>query len=196
MKYLFSIGHKINLGKKRSVETKNKMSEAHKGDKNYWFKKKLSLEHKIKLSEARKNFYKNGGIHPRGMLGKRPSDETRRKMSEASKGEKAYNYKGGRRSKNKIIRDNIEYRLWREAVFARDNWTCQKCKLKGIYLHSHHIKNFSQYIELRFAIDNGITLCIECHNKFHKKYRTKDNNKEQINEFLTNNMAQMPQLTQ
>ena len=83
------------------------------------------------------------------------------------------------------IRKSIEYRLWREAVFARDNWTCQKCGIKGGKLHSHHIQNFAQYPEIRFAIDNGITLCEGCHSNFHKRYGIKNNTKEQMNEFLT-----------
>jgi len=78
----------------------------------------------------------------------------------------------------------IDFRLWRESVFARDNFTCQKCSDRGGNLHPHHIKNFAQFQELRFAIDNGITFCKECHRIFHKKYGIKNNTQEQINEFL------------
>ena len=108
----------------------------------------------------------------------------RKKISEALKGKKSYLWKGGINSINNTIRKGIEFRLWREAVFARDNWTCEKCKIKGGKLHPHHILNFAQYPELRFAIDNGITLCADCHRKFHKKYGVKNNTREQLLEFL------------
>ena len=78
----------------------------------------------------------------------------------------------------------MEFRLWREAVFARDNWTCQKYGIKGGRLHPHHIKNFSEYPELRFAVDNGITFSEKAHKEFHKKYGIKNNTKEQLEEFL------------
>lgn len=49
-------------------------------------RKQLSEEHRKQMSERRKLFYKNGGIHPRGMLGKKMSKEHRKKISEANKG--------------------------------------------------------------------------------------------------------------
>ena len=101
-------------------------------------------------------------------------------------GKNSSNWKGGITPKNKKIWQSIEMRLWREAVFARDNWTCQKCKIMGGELNPHHIKNFAECPELRTSIENGITLCEKCHREFHKKYDKKNNTKEQIEEFLNN----------
>jgi len=84
-------------------------------------------------------------------------------MSEARRGEKGSNWKGGITPMNETIRKGIEFRLWREAVLARDHWNCQNCGQVNKVLHVHHIKSFAKYPELRFAIDNGITLCRQCH---------------------------------
>jgi len=98
-------------------------------------------------------------------------------------GKKPWNYRGIS-SENERIRHGIEYNLWREAVFARDNYTCQKCDQSGGKLRAHHMFNFSTYLDLRFAIDNGITLCKKCHKEFHKIYGSRNNTKEQLIEFL------------
>lgn len=117
--------------------------------------------------------------------GLKRSEETKIKIGNSSRGEKNHNWKGGVTTESQKIRHSIENRLWRESIFARDNWTCQKCKdNKGGNLVAHHILNFSQYPELRFAIDNGITLCNNCHNLFHKKYKQFNNTREQLQEFL------------
>jgi len=97
---------------------------------------------------------------------------------------KHWNWQGGITPQNTKIRNSIETSLWREAVFTRDNWVCQKCKIKGGKLHPHHICNFADYPELRLAINNGVTLCRKCHLKFHKKYGKKQNTKKQLKEFL------------
>ena len=54
-------------------------------------------------------------------------------------------------------------------VFERDNFKCQVCGKVGGELNAHHIKEFSEYPELRFEVDNGITLCVNCHKKIHGK---------------------------
>ncbi len=116
------------------------------------------------------------------------SGKTKLKMSEGQKKrakEGRHNFwKGGITPINAKIRSSIEFDLWRSAVFARDNWTCQKIGIKGGRLVSHHIQNFAQFPELRFALDNGITLSKEAHREFHKKYGYRNNTKEQIKEFL------------
>lgn len=68
----------------------------------------------------------------------------------------------------KRIRNSGEYKEWRDAVFARDNFTCQHCKKQGGKLNAHHIKPFKDYPELRLDIDNGITLCYDCHCAVHR----------------------------
>ena len=70
-----ALGHHWNL----SAETKQRMSAAHKGDKNPMFGKPKSAETKRKMSEALK-----GDKNP--MFGKHPSAESRQKISEAHKG--------------------------------------------------------------------------------------------------------------
>lgn len=100
-------------------------------------------------------------------LGTKASAETRMKISLKLRGEKAPNWKGGVTLENGIIRSSLEMRLWRESVFKRDNWSCRMCAKRGIKLHAHHIKSFSEYPEVRYAIDNGLTVCIDCHRKLH-----------------------------
>ena len=81
-------------------------------------------------------------------------------------GEKHHNWKGGITPENLKIRASLEYQLWRTAVFTRDDFTCQECgDDKGGNLHAHHIKPFAYFPELRLVIDNGVTLCRECHKK-------------------------------
>lgn len=84
-------------------------------------------------------------------------------------GENSKLWRGGRDETTKIRR-SLEYRLWREAVFARDNWTCKECsarskKGKAVIIEAHHIKPFATHKHLRLDINNGITLCRKCHSK-------------------------------
>lgn len=66
-------------------------------------------------------------------------------------------------------RKSSEYKQWRIAILSRDNYICQDCGQRGGELNAHHIKSWAQYEELRFDTNNGITLCLECHKKVHKK---------------------------
>jgi len=107
-----------------------------------------------------------------------------------NKGENHPKWKGGISSERDKVRQTNEYKEWRENVFKRDNYICQCCgDNKGGNLNAHHILNFSDYIELRFDVNNGITLCDKCHNlnkhgSFHHTYGTKNNTKEQLEEYI------------
>jgi 5-methylcytosine-specific restriction endonuclease McrA len=82
--------------------------------------------------------------------------------SENKSGENHYNWQGGK-SKNQRDLHNLKYTTWRTNVFKKHNYTCQICGNKGGYLHAHHIKRWADYPELRFDINNGMTICRKCH---------------------------------
>ena len=135
--------------------------------------KKHTQEHKGKISASLQGVvnagqFKKGIVPPTAFKkGHIMSVESRIKIGAAEKGEKHWNWKGGISPVNELLRNCVELRLWRKAVFERDNFTCQAegCGAVGVTLNADHIKPFSLYPELRFAIDNGRTLCVPCHKK-------------------------------
>lgn len=156
------------LGKKASEETRRKQSEVRKGKSATWnIGRKLTEEHKAKIVKSLIGNQRKKG-KPQPPL----SFEMRQKMSAARKGELSVNWQGGITAIQNEIRNSLEYRLWREAVFERDDYTCVCCGakfIKGVtgrvILHVDHIKSFSEFPELRFEINNGRTLCYDCHRK-------------------------------
>ncbi len=197
----FCKGHRL-LGLKRkpmSQETKEKIGMAHLG-------KKMSSSFRQKCRERMLghtpwNKGKKTGFAPwRGK--KRPglsalrkrqwaegeriggwtlTQEQKDKISARQKGDKSHFWKGGKTPVNERERKRRETKVWRCAVFERDNWTCQICGKRGCKLQADHIKRFSDYPELRFELSNGRTLCIDC----HKKTNTYGNKKQQKEGILT-----------
>lgn len=140
---------------------------------------KQSEEHKKNLKVGIINSYKNGRMPARGNLGKQHSLETKIKISKNRKGkcvgENHFNWKGGVSPEEMKIRTNLEYKIWKLEVYKRDRGICRicgkRCNNKNIV--AHHLKLFSEYSELRFSADNGITLCRSCHLRLHNSQNYK-----------------------
>jgi len=93
--------------------------------------------------------------------------------------EKNVNWKGGITALVKQIRQSFKSRQWKSDIFQRDDYTCQECGSKGVEIQAHHIKRFSLIIsenhistleqaldcEELWNINNGLTLCKDCHIK-------------------------------
>lgn len=71
-------------------------------------------------------------------------------------------------------RRSIEYKKWRKSVFERDDYRCQVCGARGVKVNAHHRKEYAFYPELRYEIDNGVTLCVPCHKAVHRRRRRGD----------------------
>lgn len=189
-KYASKVGL-ARMGKKASNDTKEKMRFSHKGTNGY----KHTEESKRKMSESRKGkvpteehkknlSIANSGIYNpfygkkhneesrikisrsmKGKTGRVHSEETKKKQSLAQQGSGGSNWQGGKTLIHYTIRQSLEYRSWRLAVFRRDNFTCVWCGKRDKTVQVDHIKPFSLYPELRFNIENGRTLCFTCHQK-------------------------------
>lgn len=184
----FSEEHKLkiglgNKGKKHS-EKQNKEHSARLIGKTPWNKNKVGVYSKEtieKIKQKTKEAMRSPQIRAKislSKVGKVGPHKGKHRFN--MMGEKHPNWKGGSTMLSEKIRKSLEYKLWREAVFARDNWTCVWCGIKSkkgikVELQADHIKPFAYYPELRFAIDNGRTLCGPCH-KTTDTYGSKANN--------------------
>lgn len=101
------------------------------------------------------------------------------------KGENSNFYIDGRSYNEDSICENNERNKWREEVYKRDNYTCQCCgDNKGGNLNAHHLDGYNWCNMKRFLIENGVTLCEDCHKNFHITYKYGNNTKEQFQEWI------------
>ena len=144
--YKFKIGNKVNLGRVQSNEERLNRSKIRMGYKH--------------------------------------SIEIREKMSRNNLGYRSHFWKGGVSKISKKLRECLRYKIWRELVYKRDNYICVECgDNQGGNLNADHypipfyimlqkaknllgIKNLYEKIlkfDLFWNINNGRTLCLDCH---------------------------------
>ena len=196
----------INLGKHHSEATKRKISKLMKGRRITWADKisksltgrKLSKKERKKLSEAHKGIKPSEETRKKMSLahsGKKLTKEHRERLSKIAKetnrrpphcyGKECWNWKGGITPLNIKIRSSRKMKAWRRAVLAKYGAVCQKCNQQKGQMISHHIFSFAKYPGIRADVNNGIVLCKDCHDKFHKIYGNKHNTRQQLEEFLS-----------
>lgn len=141
------------FGRKLPEKTREKMRRNKNTLGKHW---KLSTETKQKMQKLQNRKGKKGY----------KLTETHRKKISLGQGGTGIPIRPTKRYYH--LRDK-KYFDWRSKVFERDNWTCQTCGKRGCYLEPHHIKGWAKYPELRYEVENGVTLCLECHKLTRKK---------------------------
>ncbi len=66
-------------------------------------------------------------------------------------------------------RKSKEYRHWRIKVIRRDK-VCVICG-SNKRRQAHHKQDASYHSTQRFDIENGVTLCYDCHRNFHTNFK-------------------------
>jgi len=171
--------------KPHSKDAKLKMSAAHKGRPlPETTKANMRIAVKKRHESGEKFGFQKGHTF---WLGKKRTAETIEKMRINKRGtymgEKHWNWKGGITKAREWLRKLFEYRQWRADVFTRDNYACQICFKRGGNLEAdHYPKMFSQILDEQkittraqaraceelWNINNGRTLCEECHFRTYK----------------------------
>ena len=167
-RFLSKNGYKLR-NRKESLKTKIVKEKISQNVSDNW-----------KNKEFRENQINKRKGKPSGTLGK--TWVSTREYNH--KGSKNPSWKGGKTKLSFAIKNTLEYKTWRESVFERDNYTCQCCNRRSksgdkVILECHHIKPFSIILseyniktvdealccEELFDINNGQTLCKECHKE-------------------------------
>jgi 5-methylcytosine-specific restriction protein A len=111
-----------------------------------WKKKVFTPEYAVKMSLIMKGKQNSLGY-------KQPLEVIEKRVSQF-RGENHWGFNGQ------------DWRYWKKQALLRDNYTCQSCGLKeSEIMEVDHILSKSLYPGLKFALENLITLCPNCHRR-------------------------------
>ena len=149
--------------------------------------RKLSEITKLKISKKTKKRFNNPKNNP--MFGKSHTEEAKEKMVKNHpriSGKDHHLYNPNLTNKDRIERRGIpKYKQWSKNILNLFNYTCQSCNdSTGGNLVAHHLEGWHWCKELRYEINNGICLCENCHNAFHKIFGYIYNTTKQYVQFI------------
>ena len=179
------------MGQHHSQETKDKISKKNKGN-HASLKTEFKKGHPVS-KELREKIRKRSTGN-KYTLGKIFTEEHRKNISLSKRfkiRKKPSLYSEARRRLFAILKSSEQWKQWRQQIFRRDGYVCQECFNKGQYIHPHHkkqlaklvdtflqeynqfslIEDFETFLRLTVTyqpfwdIENGITLCEDCHKK-------------------------------
>jgi hypothetical protein len=153
-----------------------------------------SKGYKIKSQEYNKVTDKLNLVCPKGhevsvsvRSFKQNEGRCRKCLFEDKVGESHPSFKHGRSKEDRLNRNlcKVEHNKWKRAILSKFGYRCAICgKQDGRRLCAHHLNGYNWDVENRYNIDNGIILCKEHHDGFHKVYGKGDNTIAQFNQFL------------
>jgi YHS domain-containing protein len=94
-------------------------------------------------------------------------------------------YKKDKIISNRYLRYTYEGTEFIKNVYKKDNWKCVICG-KSKDLNAHHLNSFTRFKELRYDVNNGVTLCKPCHKEFHSSFGRKTFTEENFYNFIKN----------
>ena len=162
----------MNTGRTHFKSGQIPWNKGTKGVMKAWNKDKKGIHLSVK-SEFKKGMEYLGFGFEKGFT---PWNKGKRHLA----GEKNPNWQGGITKLSSKIRSCFEYRQWRSDVFSRDDFTCQLCDMRGGELnvdhfpisfaeifHTNQIDSIEKALECEefWNINNGRTLCVDCHKK-------------------------------
>lgn len=108
-------------------------------------------------------------------------------LKKARKGSKHPNWRSDLSEEDRALskRRNLDPRVneWTKSVLERDRYTCQISGEKGEMV-AHHIRSWESNKDIRFDINNGITISRHLHLLFHKIYGFKNNDQRHLDDFI------------